>query len=215
MCSLRKSRVPGKCKLFGTILPTCGLWFASAVLVAAALATACSEKEQEQAGTSQPPTSTATVGRTPAPTPSTANPTPTGSETSLPTPETAAYALECLVVNTKLGDPLPANVYAPSGTFIPTGATEPGTMEVAGLRVEITGEAGEAVRSGEPSTSADYQGNLTLTIHEERTYSRSQHTYTIAGNISYSISDLGTVADYHITVTGAGFGIASKTCRRP
>jgi hypothetical protein len=217
MFPLGEARVLGRCEIFGKMLSTRALWFGGAVLVAAALAAACGEDEQEQRGTPQPPTSTATAARTAVPTPSPSAPsaTPTGSKTPSPTPETAAYDLECVVVNVKLGEPLPANVYAPSGTFVPTGATQPGTKEVAGLRVEITGEAGEAVRSGEPSTNADYQGNLTVTIDEERTYSASQHTYTIVGNISYSISDLGTIADYDITATGGGFGTASKTCGKP
>jgi hypothetical protein len=244
MCPFRRARVRGKRELFGTMLSTCGLWIGSTVLVAAALAAACGENEQGQDNRSQLPTSTATVGRTPAPAPSTVNPTPTGSKTSMPTPETAAYGLECLVINSNPEGPLPANVYALTGTFTPPEAAEAGAEEVAGLRVDvpegyalirfskgtakfqvgglrvdITGEVGEAVRSGDLSTTADYQGYLTVGINEERTYASSQHTYKIVGKIVYSVSDLGTaastMASYDITVTGGGFGTAPKTCRKP
>ena len=138
--------------------------------------------------------------------------TPTAQALATPTPaptrETAAYSLKCQVVSVKLEDALPANVYALR--FAPSA----GATEVGGVRVDIAGETGDAVQTGQPSNDFDYYGNLYSVIDEERTYTASQHTYRIAGKISYRVSDFPNppVAGYHITVTGGPFGTTPKTC---
>jgi hypothetical protein len=155
--------------------------------------------------TSAPPTAA------PSPLPPTATPvlpTETSTETAVPPTPTPANALLCRVIKARLQRDTIANVYALLGT------NTAAATEIAALQVDISGELGSGTHTGNRTITADYHGNISVSIDEKRTYASSQHTYSIVGTVTYNAPDLEKLARYVVIVSGGPFGSNLQTCEK-
>ncbi|MGA2514491.1 MAG: hypothetical protein ABSG37_12870 [Candidatus Limnocylindrales bacterium] len=84
---------------------------------------------------------------------------------------------------------------------------------VPGVQLTISCEHGPSTYTGSRFTAL--QGmTLVLSVAEQRTYSTSGHVYRINGTVSWSTTDMTTIADYDLTVTGGSLGSSAQRCTK-